>query len=160
MDRYDVIYDTKHLLDEDIKFYKQNPNEGCLKTPNLELDKCILTTDDVSRLNQGLELQNYDAFVLFDDDDIDFATQLIEIMEREYNMKLCVKDRDLVGGGIEHDSIIKLISDRCNRLVVIVSNAFLNSPVNKFFYSFAQAIGIGNKMQLQRPKPSKKCFIF
>lgn len=145
MDRYDVIYDIKELLDDDIKYYKQNPNDGAIKRPNLDADKYILTNDDVSRLNEGLELQNYDAFVLFADDDINFASQIIEVLEKEYNMKLCTKDRDLVGGGFEHDSIIKLISERCNRLIVIVSNEFFKSSANKFFYTFAQAIGIGRQ---------------
>lgn len=107
-----------------------------------------MTIDDVNRISEGLDPQTYDAFVLFADDDIDFATELIETMEKQYNLKFCVKGRDLVGGGFEHDSVIKLISERCRRLIVILSPAFLESSSNKFFYSFAQAIGIGMKQQI------------
>uniref|UniRef100_T1I0G5 Uncharacterized protein n=3 Tax=Rhodnius prolixus TaxID=13249 RepID=T1I0G5_RHOPR len=37
---------------------------------------------------------------------------------------------------------MRLISERCNRLIIVVSPSFLDSPANKFFVTFAQAIGI------------------
>lgn len=48
-------------------------------------------------------------------------------------------------GGIafEHDAIMKLIAERCRRLLVVVTPSFLQSPANKFFVTFAQALGIG-----------------
>lgn len=50
----------------------------------------------------------------------------------------------MIGGlTFEHDAIMRLISERCQRLVVVVSQSFLNSPANKFFVIFAQALGIG-----------------
>lgn len=64
-------------------------------------------------------------------------------MEKQYNLKLCVKDRDLVGGAVEHDTVIQLISKRCGRLVVIISPSFFESPVNKYLYGLAQVEGIG-----------------
>lgn len=120
-------------------------NEEFVSNPSIDDQLSgILTVDDVVRKNEGLPLQTYDAFVLFADDDIDFATELIKTMENDYNLKLCVKDRDLVGGAIEHDSIIQLISKRCGRLVVIVSPSFFESPVHKYLFGFAQVEGIGN----------------
>lgn len=92
-----------------------------------------------------MEPQKYDGFVLFANEDIDFATELIKTLEDQYNMKLCVRERDLVAGGLEVDMIIKLITERCNRLIAILSNAFLQSAANRFFVSFAQSIGIGTK---------------
>lgn len=41
----------------------------------------ILTVDDATLAQQGLPPQQYDAFVLFADEDIDFATEIIEKME-------------------------------------------------------------------------------
>lgn len=65
-------------------------------------------------------------------------------MENDYNLKLCAKERDLIAGHpFEHKAIIELISERCNRLVVIISASYLQSPVNKFVVDYAQAIGIG-----------------
>lgn len=60
------------------------------------------------------------------------------------NLQLCVKDRDLLGGlSSQHSAMLRLISERCNRLIVIISPAFLQSPANTFFIDFAQALGIG-----------------
>lgn len=102
----------------------------------------ILTIDDVKNIEEGLPLQTYDAFVLFDDDDIMFATQLIEKLEKEYKLKLCVTVRDLVGGTLEFDATTRLITERCNRMIVIISPAFFESQANKFFVMFAGALGI------------------
>lgn len=79
---------------------------------DLDLDRHILTRDDVFRMQEGLEPQLYDAFVLFDDDDIAFATEIIDNMEKNFDMKFCIKERDLVAGGSEHDAVIKLIAER------------------------------------------------
>lgn len=106
-------------------------------------DVDILTVDDASRIRQGLSPQKYDAFVLFAEDDIAFATEVIDTMEKQYYLKFCVKDRDMVGGTVESDAIIKLITERCNRLIVIISDAFIYSPWHKFFLTFAQKLGIG-----------------
>lgn len=58
--------------------------------------------------------------------------------------QLCIRDRDLIGGlQFEHDAIIKLIAERCRRLVVVVSSNFLKSKANKFFVTFAQALALG-----------------
>lgn len=55
-----------------------------------------------------------------------------------------MKDRDLVGGvAFEHEAVMKLISERCNRLLIIISPSFLKSSANKFFLNYAQALSIG-----------------
>lgn len=43
----------------------------------------------------------------------------------------------------EYQSIIKLISDRCNWLIIIVSNDFSNSPWNRFIMNYIQSLAIG-----------------
>lgn len=126
---------------------------------------CSLSiTDDLHRLRQGLENQYYDAFLLYADEDVNFATEMVDRLENRYKLKvkrqnsqiikkikytevvfqLCLKDRDLIGGvTFEHEAVMTLISERCNRLIVIVSSNFLKSPANKFFLNYAQALGIG-----------------
>lgn len=158
MDRTDVVDDVSPLIAEDLKYYKEHPpNSKSVAAFDLEADKHILTRDDVMRINEGLEPQRYDAFVLFADDDIDFATELIENMEKNYNLKFCVKERDLVVGGSEHDAVIKLIAERCGRLIVIISPAFLESNANKFFYSLAQSIAIEQRQRKIIPCIYKEC---
>jgi hypothetical protein len=47
---------------------------------------CFLA--DVYRLEQGLEPQHYDAFLLFADEDQDFAMQIMDKMETDYGLKV------------------------------------------------------------------------
>lgn len=49
----------------------------------------------------------------------------------------------MTGLTFEHNAIIQLISERCNRLLVVLSPNFSKSPVNKFFLNYAQAVSIG-----------------
>lgn len=97
---------------------------------------------DVEFSEKGLPLPNYDAFVIYNDKDIEFATELIERLENNgYN--LCAKDRDLLPGlSFESDAILSLLSQRCNHLILIVSKAFLMSPMQIFITNYAQALGI------------------
>lgn len=46
-----------------------------------EISPNCLTDDDVILSKQNLPLQQYDAFILFADQDIDFATEMIEKVE-------------------------------------------------------------------------------
>lgn len=67
-------------------------NLNKLNTPvanvNLDSDKVILTTDDVIRLENGMEPQMYDAYVLYAEEDLNFATEIVETMESKYNLKV------------------------------------------------------------------------
>jgi hypothetical protein len=49
---------------------------------------CFLFAADVRRLEQGLEPQRYDAFLLFAEEDQDFAMQILDRMESDYGLKV------------------------------------------------------------------------
>ncbi|KAG5896509.1 hypothetical protein JTB14_020483 [Gonioctena quinquepunctata] len=139
LDRYDVYDDITPYVERDIEYFNSNPKDICGDLSDDDVDgQDILTYDDSLRHMDGLPPQTYDAFLLFDDQDIDFATNIINTLEVQHNMKLCVKDRDLVGGRLEHFSVIKLISKRCRKVIVVVSPSFWSSRTNKYFYSLAQ----------------------
>lgn len=105
-------------------------------------DNDLITHQDLERSEKGLPLQSYDAFVIYDDKDVEFATELVEKCESK-GYSLCVKDRDLLGGlSFESEAILNILSKRCNRLIIIVSKAFLESPMQRFIINFAQALGI------------------
>lgn len=91
------------LAVEDAKLYlkalsKSNENKDIdnQSKSKVEFQDCrlsdeseLLTQDDVARARLGLPPQRYDAYLLFDsDNDIDFATQIIEKMEIEYKLKV------------------------------------------------------------------------
>lgn len=68
-----------------------------------------------------------------------------------------MKERDLIGGTFEHDAILRMISERCERLIVVISPAFLASAANSFFTIFAQALGIEQKKRKIIPCMYEAC---
>ncbi|XP_060874155.1 myeloid differentiation primary response protein MyD88-like [Metopolophium dirhodum] len=148
IDRYDVVEDTKELFVSDIIYFKEqcslaNPTPV---VPN-DFDINFITLDDINSSNNGLPLTRYDAFLLYDNADMQSAAAVVEKLETDYKLKLCLKDRDLRPGVMfEYQSIIKLISDRCNWLIIIVSNNFSNSPWNRFIVNYIQSLAIEKRL--------------
>ena len=78
------------ILESNSLEYAKNLNSlnTSVANVNLESDKVILTTDDVIRLENGMEPQIYDAYILYAEEDVNFATEIIETMESKYNLKV------------------------------------------------------------------------
>lgn len=136
------------FLADDAVYFLSKPqttdiaNSSSYEIVQADPDNDILTQQDLDCREKGLPLKIYDAFVIYNDKDVEFATELIERCEN-LGYSLCVKDRDLLGGlSFESDAILNLLSKRCNRLIIIVSKAFLKSPMQIFITNFAQALGI------------------
>lgn len=56
-----------------------SPNQNCL------------TVDDVALAEKNLPPQQYDAFILFDDKDIEFANEMIEKVEGDgFKVRTCI----------------------------------------------------------------------
>ncbi|XP_063972648.1 uncharacterized protein LOC135160249 [Diachasmimorpha longicaudata] len=100
--------------------------------------------NDVVRYESGQALQLYDAFLLYADEDSSFAIEIIENLEKRGNLRLCTKDRDLISRGerFEPEILMQLISERCTRLIVVLSPNFIKSPVNTFLMDFGQTTGL------------------
>ncbi|XP_076657894.1 dynein regulatory complex subunit 3 [Halictus rubicundus] len=160
LDRWDILDDTSELFERDAEKYLKEV-ERSLTTANEivnEVEENLLTRDDVLRVPQGLNNQNYDAFLLYADEDLNFATEMMNKLENEHKLKLCIKDRDLIAGiTFEHVAVMRLISERCNRLIVIVTSNFLNSSANKFFLNYAQALSIDKCQRMIIPCLYEKC---
>lgn len=138
---------------EDARAYLTRDAEKAYIAEEAEPEDNILTVHDTQ-----LSKQTYDAFVLFADHDLEFATELIENLETS-GIKLCVKDRDLVAGSFEHEAVMKLISERCNRMIVLISPEFLKSSANKFFVNFAQSLGIHQRRRKIIPCLIRSCIL-
>lgn len=54
---------------------------------------------------------------------------------------------------------MRVISERCERLIVIFSNAFFSSAANTFFVKFAQAIGIEQRTRKIIPCSKESCIL-
>ena len=62
-------------------------------------------------MNTG-EVEYFDAFVSYHMDDHEFIRKLIEKVEQEFGMKLCVPERDLCLGVVENEATATLIRRR------------------------------------------------
>ncbi|XP_034938034.1 myeloid differentiation primary response protein MyD88 [Chelonus insularis] len=158
--RWDVIDDSELLFEKDAEQYfeRMERNKESADVFKYEVDNKMLTIDDLYRVKAGLKTQHYDAFLLCADED--FTELVINNLEQKYNLKLCIKDRDLISGiTFEHEAIMELISERCNRLLVVISPNFLKSPENKFFLNYAQALSIEKRQRKVIPCLYKECDI-
>lgn len=98
---------------------------------------------DLEHIQEKGSLVQYDAFILYAKEDQEFVNEIVDKMEGEYGLKLCLKDRDLIAGlPFEHQAVTELITSRCRFVVPIFSPNFLNSEDNKFFVNFTEALGI------------------
>lgn len=75
-----------------------------------------------------------------------------------HHTQLC-QNNDLMTGVMENDAIMRLISERCNRLIVIFSKAFFESASNTFFVKFAQAISLEQRKRKIIPIITEECDI-
>ncbi|KAG5679273.1 hypothetical protein PVAND_008852 [Polypedilum vanderplanki] len=153
IDRYDIYDDTLSLLSDDAQAFLSKSqsinleNRSKFEVLKAEPDNDIITIRDVEYIEKGLSLPIYDALVIYSDKDIEFASELIERLEK-VGFLLCAKDRDLLPGlSFESDAMLNLLSKRCKKLIVIISKAFLQSPMQIFMTNFAQALGIENKQR-------------
>ncbi|XP_046482610.1 myeloid differentiation primary response protein MyD88-like isoform X1 [Neodiprion pinetum] len=160
LERWDVIDDTAALMERDAQIYKQCSQRTLTSANAIDnhVEEQIITYDDLWRVPQGLGKQQYDAFLLFAEEDINFVDELCEKLEYTYELKLCRKDRDfIVGLPFEHSAIMKLISERCNRLIAILSPNFVRSSVTEFFVNFTQAQAIETRARKIIPCFYKRC---
>lgn len=156
LDRFDVIDDVTPLIskytsslqhkkyiiwiaDEDIDvFNKKVIYEQEESRNNIVDEVSLLTRDDTPGA-----LQKYDAYVLFDDNDLDEVRVLVQKLESEHDLRLYLKDRDLLTGTCEFSATLSIISERCDKIIVFLTDAFLkNDALNNFFAQYATAHGI------------------
>nr|XP_040221418.2 myeloid differentiation primary response protein MyD88 [Anopheles coluzzii] len=160
IDRWDILDDTSKMFERDAEQFllreqkraAQRGRETEATESKVSADSDIITRDDTSD-----HKQQYDAFILFADADIEFASKMVDKLEAR-GLQLCLRDRDILGGSnFEHEVISRLISERCRRVVVIISKAFLASPLNDFTVTFAQALQIEQKARKVIPCVYDRC---
>lgn len=149
LDRWDVFYDTEELMVSDAKRYLESLQVKPTTQDSAQplLYGC-LTHEDVYRVQQGLELTDYDAFLLYADEDFKDAELMVEKLENDYQLRVFFKDRDLISGvGFEFQAMTQLI-ERCATVIVILSPAFVDSKINSYYLSFAQTLNIEQRKRI------------
>ncbi|XP_055985508.1 myeloid differentiation primary response protein MyD88 [Sorex fumeus] len=167
--RDDVLQELGPSIEEDCKRYIQKQQEEESEKP-LQVPKVgssnprtpersgITTLDDP--LGQMPEL--FDAFICYCPNDIQFVYEMIQQLEQtNYRLKLCVFDRDVLPGTCVWSITSELIEKRCRRMVVVVSDDYLQSKECDFQTKFALSLSPGAHQKRLIPikyKPMKNEF--
>ncbi|KAK1173974.1 myeloid differentiation primary response protein MyD88 [Acipenser oxyrinchus oxyrinchus] len=167
VERVDVISDLQGFIEEDCRKYlkKKQLQEQPVQVP--EVDSCVPKTLEMNGITiaddpSGHMPELFDAFICYCHRDIDFVHEMIRQLEQtECKLKLCVFDRDVLPGTCVWSITSELIEKRCKRMVVIISDDYLDSDACDFQTKFALSLCPGARSKRLIPvkyKPMKKKF--
>uniref|UniRef100_A0A5F9C4J5 Myeloid differentiation primary response protein MyD88 n=1 Tax=Oryctolagus cuniculus TaxID=9986 RepID=A0A5F9C4J5_RABIT len=112
----------------------------------LELLEALGRDDVLAELRPsiGQVPERFDAFICYCPSDMQFVQEMIRQLEQtNYRLKLCVSDRDVLPGACVWSIASELIEKRCRRMVVVVSDDYLQSKECDFQTKFALSLSPG-----------------
>uniref|UniRef100_A0A1A7X0D0 Myeloid differentiation primary response protein MyD88 n=1 Tax=Iconisemion striatum TaxID=60296 RepID=A0A1A7X0D0_9TELE len=145
-DRKDIVEELRPLIVEDVRKYKENlekKSEPPVQVP--EVDSCVPRTPE----RVGITVEDdpegapelFDAFICYCQSDFQFVHEMIrELEQTQYKLKLCVFDRDVLPGSCVWTITSELIERRCKRMVVVISDEYLESDACDFQTKFALSL--------------------
>lgn len=166
-ERTDVISDLKDIIDEDCKKYLERQQRKPVQVP--VVDSCgprTLEREGITLCDDphGVTPETFDAFICYCQSDFQFVHEMIKQLEQTvYNLKLCVFDRDVLPGTCVWTITSELIEKRCKRMVVVISDDYLDSDACDFQTKFALSLCPGARSKrlipvvyksMKRPFPS------
>ncbi|XP_066572934.1 myeloid differentiation primary response protein MyD88 [Amia ocellicauda] len=165
MERDDVLTDPQLCKDieKDCRKFLETMNP--VQVP--EVTSCEPKTQEMSGITidddpLGHMPELFDAFICYCQSDIGFVHEMIRQLEQtECKLKLCVFDRDVLPGTCVWSITSELIERRCKRMVVVISDDYLDSNSCDFQTKFALSLSPGARTKRLIPviyKPMKKPF--
>ncbi|XP_073437594.1 myeloid differentiation primary response protein MyD88 [Dendrobates tinctorius] len=152
IERHDILTDLTPLIGSDCKKYLKKWSG--LQPPPLQ--------DNTVGSSGGHVPESFDAFICYCSKDIEFVQEMISRLEQtEHRLKLCVFDRDVLPGTCLWTITSELIEKRCRKMVVIISDDYLDSSECDFQTKFALSLGPGARERRLIPvkyKPMKRPF--
>ncbi|XP_067434590.1 myeloid differentiation primary response protein MyD88 [Thunnus thynnus] len=144
VERKDIVEDLRPLIDEDVRRYWEQQKKRKAEPPVQvhEVDSCVsrptgITLEDDPEGAPEL----FDAFICYCESDIEFVHEMIKELEQtEYKLKLCVFDRNVLPGSCVWTITSELIERRCKRMVVVISDEYLDSDACDFQTKFALSL--------------------
>ncbi|XP_060083351.1 myeloid differentiation primary response protein MyD88-like [Ylistrum balloti] len=154
LNRFDIMKDCQLAIVKDVESYLKNKErEKDLIQPLQSNDVSQSSDHQVEEIKilckQDVENntpQFFDAFVSYNHDgkDLSFVKNMIQILEGEpHKLKLFIPGRDDLPGAARYVIEAKLIESRCRRMVIILSNDYLQSSACDFQSKFAHALSPG-----------------
>lgn len=169
IERLDVIDDILPLVERDCKTHMKrmeterrrlehlNPIQVSEVSSVASQRTCPITVSEVIQMNSvrnaTQETYDYDAYVSYVESDIQFVIKMIHILEKEYHLKLFVKERDMLPGVPESEADLRMIHERCERILLIISPAFLSDSQCEFYTMFAQAQAVDSSLYARKVIP-------
>nr|AEY83971.1 MyD88 [Lateolabrax japonicus] len=149
VERKDIVEDLRPLIDEDVRKYCESLKKKAEPPVQVdEVDSCLPRTTE--RLGITLEddpegaPELFDAFICYCQSDFQFVHEMIrELEQTDYKLKLCVFDRDVLPGSCVWTITSELIERRCKRMVVVISDEYLDSDACDFQVKFALSLSPG-----------------
>lgn len=149
LERMDIVEDLRPFIDEDVRKYHENllrNVEPPLQVP--EVDSYLPRTSEKSGLTTKDDPDGapemFDAFICYCQSDFGFVHEMIrELEQTDHNLKLCVFDRDVLPGSCVWTITSELIEKRCKRMVVVISDEYLESDDCDFQTKFALSLSPG-----------------
>lgn len=95
-------------------------------------DPEVLTFEDAYASEHGMPFAQYDALVVYAEDtcdDIDFAMDVLAVLEHRRGLKICRLDQMVGGNPFDCDRRRDRLMQRCNRLVLLMSDTFVRTPL-------------------------------
>ncbi|XP_072235013.1 myeloid differentiation primary response protein MyD88 [Leuresthes tenuis] len=167
VERKDVVEDLRASIDEDVRKYCESLKKKAEPPLQVhEVDSCVprtperfgMTTEDDP---EGAP-EMFDAFICYCQSDFEFVHEMIrELEQTDYRLKLCVFDRDVLPGACVWTITSELIEKRCKRMVVVISDEYLDSDACDFQTKFALSLCPGARSKRLIPvvyKTMKKPF--
>ncbi|XP_047424633.1 myeloid differentiation primary response protein MyD88 [Mugil cephalus] len=167
VERNDIVEDLREHIDQDVRKYLETQKAKAdppLQVP--EVDSCVPRTPErfgitVEDDPEGAP-EKFDAFICYCQSDFQFVHEMIrELEQTEYKLKLCVFDRDVLPGSCVWTITSELIEKRCKRMVVVISDEYLDSDACDFQTKFALSLCPGARSKRLIPvvyKSMKKPF--
>ncbi|XP_063306891.1 myeloid differentiation primary response protein MyD88 [Pelobates fuscus] len=146
IERNDILTDLASLIEADCVKYLQKQRELSLPPPvqdeTVDSSQSLGITISDDPTGQIPEL--FDAFICYCTKDISFVQEMITRLEQtDHKLKLCVFDRDVLPGTCLWSITSELIEKRCRKMVVIISDDYLDSKECDFQTKFALSLGPG-----------------
>ncbi|KAF6313173.1 MYD88 innate immune signal transduction adaptor [Rhinolophus ferrumequinum] len=157
--RDDVLLELGPSIEEDCQKYilKQQQEESEKPLQVAAVDSSVPRTAEMAGITTlddplGQMPERFDAFICYCSSDIQFVQEMIQQLEQtNYRLKLCVSDRDVLPGtcvwSIASELIEKRLARRpggeCRRMVVVVSDDYLQSKECDFQTKFALSLSPG-----------------
>uniref|UniRef100_A0A8C8VQ06 Myeloid differentiation primary response protein MyD88 n=1 Tax=Pelusios castaneus TaxID=367368 RepID=A0A8C8VQ06_9SAUR len=156
--RHDILAELRGRIEEDCKKYLQR-QEQPVQVP--AVDSSVVRTLEMSGITTrddpyGNVPELFDAFICYCQKDLHFVQDMIKELEQTtFKLKLCVFDRDVLPGSCVWSITSELIERRCRKMVVVISDDYLQSNECDFQTKFALSLSPGARQKRLIPVKCK-----